>query len=60
MIAGGALERAYNVLIFDGPGQGGALVIQKLPMRPDWEKVVTPIFTHAPGCRFCSHCAIRR
>src|SRR6266542_2579608 len=42
-IASGALERGYNVLIFDGPGQGGALVIQKLPMRPDWENVVTPV-----------------
>lgn len=42
-IAGGGLERGYNVLIFDGPGQGGALVLQNLPMRPDWEKVVTPV-----------------
>jgi alpha-beta hydrolase superfamily lysophospholipase len=42
-IAGGALERGYNVLSFDGPGQGGALVTQKLPMRADWEKVVTPV-----------------
>lgn len=42
-IAGGALERGYNVLTFDGPGQGGALVRQKLPMRADWEKVVTPV-----------------
>ena len=41
--AGGALERGYNVLIFDGPGQGGALVMQKLPMRADWENVVTPV-----------------
>jgi pimeloyl-ACP methyl ester carboxylesterase len=41
--AGGALERGYNVLTFDGPGQGGALVTQKLPMRADWEKVVTPV-----------------
>jgi dienelactone hydrolase len=41
--AGGALERGYNVMTFDGPGQGGALVTQKLPMRPDWEKVVTPV-----------------
>src|SRR5207248_2947133 len=32
-----------NVLTFDGPGQGGALVTQKLPMRADWEKVVTPV-----------------
>ena len=43
IIAGGALERGYNVLVFDGPGQGGALVVQKLPMRPDWENVVTPV-----------------
>jgi pimeloyl-ACP methyl ester carboxylesterase len=42
-IAGGALKRGYNVLIFDGPGQGGALVTQKLPMRADWESVVTPV-----------------
>ena len=42
-IAGGALKRDYNVLIFDGPGQGGALVMQKLPMRADWENVVTPV-----------------
>lgn len=43
IIAGGALERGYNVLVFDGPGQGGALVVQELPMRPDWENVVTPV-----------------
>jgi pimeloyl-ACP methyl ester carboxylesterase len=43
IIARGALERGYNVLTFDGPGQGGALVRQKLPMRADWEKVVTPM-----------------
>ena len=43
IIANGALERGYNVLAFDGPGQGGALVKQKMPMRPDWEKVVTPV-----------------
>src|SRR4029077_414226 len=42
-IAGGTLKRGYNVLIFDGPGQGGALVMQKLAMRADWENVVTPV-----------------
>src|SRR5215475_4218256 len=41
--ADGALKRGYNVLTFDGPGQGGALVKQKMPMRADWEKVVTPV-----------------
>ena len=43
IIARGALERGYNALIFDGPGQGGVLVAQNLPMRADWEKVVTPV-----------------
>ena len=43
VIARGALERGYNVLTFDGPGQGGALVKQNMPMRADWEKVVTPV-----------------
>ena len=42
-IASGALKRGYNVLIFDGPGQGGALVMQKLSMRADWEHVITPV-----------------
>ena len=43
IIGRGALARGYNVLTFDGPGQGGALVMQKLPMRADWENVVTPV-----------------
>lgn len=38
-----ALSRGYNVLCFDGPGQGGALIKQNLHMRPDWEKVITPV-----------------
>jgi len=38
-----ALARGYNVLAFDGPGQGGALIRQGLTLRPDWEAVVTPV-----------------
>ena len=38
-----ALARGYNVLAFDGPGQGTALVGQGLVMRPDWEAVITPV-----------------
>lgn len=47
--AGGhdALRRGYNVLAFDGPGQGGVLVKQKIYMRPDWENVVTPVVDYA-------------
>jgi Prolyl oligopeptidase family len=37
------LERGYNCLIFDGPGQGAALWLQHLYFRPDWEKVITPV-----------------
>ena len=29
--------------LFDGPGERGALVMQKLPMRAEWENVVTPV-----------------
>lgn len=38
-----ALRRGYNVLLFDGPGQGRALIEQGLPSRPDWENVVRPV-----------------
>jgi pimeloyl-ACP methyl ester carboxylesterase len=38
-----ALERGYNVLAFDGPGQGAALLQQGLVMRPDWENVIAPV-----------------
>ncbi|MER6442634.1 alpha/beta hydrolase [Streptomyces sp. NPDC001185] len=41
-IAVGALRRGYNVLTFDGPGQGAPLRQQGLYFRPDWEAVVTP------------------
>jgi dienelactone hydrolase len=42
-----AIERGYNVLIFDGPGQGAALWLQHLYFRPDFEKVVTPVVDYA-------------
>jgi pimeloyl-ACP methyl ester carboxylesterase len=38
-----AVERGYNVLAFDGPGQSGPLHREDLPFRPDWEKVITPV-----------------
>ena len=38
-----ALRRGYHVLIHDGPGQGRPLVDEGLPLRHDWEKVVTPV-----------------
>jgi pimeloyl-ACP methyl ester carboxylesterase len=47
VLAVAAMRRGYNVLAFDGPGQGGALHLQKLVMRPDWEAVLTPVVDYA-------------
>ncbi|HEX4787479.1 MAG TPA: acetylxylan esterase, partial [Actinospica sp.] len=41
--AAAALERGYNALIFEGPGQGSLLFERQIPFRSDWEKVVTPV-----------------
>ncbi len=41
--AAAAVERGYNALIFEGPGQGSMLFLRHVPFRPDWEKVVTPV-----------------
>lgn len=38
-----ALERGYNVIAFDGPGQGAALIQRGMVMRPDWERVIGPV-----------------
>jgi alpha-beta hydrolase superfamily lysophospholipase len=35
-----AVQRGYNVLAVDGPGQGSALIEHGLTLRPDWEHVV--------------------
>lgn len=47
VIAAAALARGYNVLGFDGPGQGAALRDQQLVFRPDWEAVITPVLDYA-------------
>jgi cephalosporin-C deacetylase-like acetyl esterase len=41
-----ALERGYHVLTYDGPGQGSMLFDQNIPMRHDWETVITPIIDY--------------
>jgi hypothetical protein len=38
-----ALARGYHVLLHDGPGQGRLLIDEGLPLRYDWDKVVTPV-----------------
>jgi pimeloyl-ACP methyl ester carboxylesterase len=42
-----ALRRGYNLLLYDGPGQGRPLIKQGLVMRPDWENVVRPVVDYA-------------
>jgi pimeloyl-ACP methyl ester carboxylesterase len=46
-IAAAALRRGYNVLAFDGPGQGEVIREQGLTFRPDWETVITPVVDYA-------------
>ncbi len=36
-----ALRRGYHCVVFDGPGQGGVLYEQGVPLRPDWETVTS-------------------
>lgn len=38
-----AMERGYNCLLFEGPGQGQVIREQGIHFRPDWENVVTPV-----------------
>ncbi|OXM14933.1 alpha/beta hydrolase family protein [Paenibacillus herberti] len=41
--AAAALQRGYNCLAFEGPGQGAVIREQQIPFRHDWENVVTPV-----------------
>lgn len=41
--AAAAVERGYNVLTFDGPGQPGPMHREGLTFRPDWENVIGPV-----------------
>jgi pimeloyl-ACP methyl ester carboxylesterase len=42
-----AIRRGYNVLLFDGPGQGLNLIVDNVHIRPDWENVVRPVIDYA-------------
>jgi pimeloyl-ACP methyl ester carboxylesterase len=39
-------DAGYDVVAFDGPGQGAALEDAHLPMRPDWERPVAAVLDH--------------
>ena len=51
-IGSSAVERGYNCLLFEGPGQGEVIRLQNIPFRPDWESVVTPVVDYAVGLPF--------
>jgi S-formylglutathione hydrolase FrmB len=38
-----ALGRGWNALVYDGPGQGQLLFVDRVVFTPRWETVVTPI-----------------
>ncbi|MFD8634746.1 alpha/beta hydrolase family protein [Streptomyces sp. NPDC059533] len=38
-----ALDRGWNALVYDGPGQGQLLFVDRVVFTPTWEKVVTPL-----------------
>jgi pimeloyl-ACP methyl ester carboxylesterase len=42
-----ANARGYNVLLFDGPGQGRNLIRDGIRIRHDWENVVRPVIDYA-------------
>lgn len=41
-----ALQRGWNVLIFDGPGQGGMLFERNQTFVPQWERAVSPVVSY--------------
>jgi pimeloyl-ACP methyl ester carboxylesterase len=42
-----AAARGYTYIAFEGPGQGRVVREQRLPFRPDWEKVVGAVLDFA-------------
>jgi len=41
------IRRGYNVLTFEGPGQGEVIRVQQIPFRFDWEHVIRPVVDYA-------------
>ncbi|MEV7616834.1 alpha/beta fold hydrolase [Streptomyces sp. NPDC089799] len=38
-----ALDRGWNAVVYDGPGQGELLFVHEVPFTTRWEQVVTPV-----------------
>ncbi|TVZ28669.1 alpha-beta hydrolase superfamily lysophospholipase [Gillisia sp. Hel_I_86] len=39
-------ENGYEVIMFDGPGQGSTLMFEKVPMTHEWEKPVAAVLDY--------------
>jgi pimeloyl-ACP methyl ester carboxylesterase len=42
-----AVARGYTAILFDGPGQGAAIIEDDIVFRPDWEAVIGPVVDFA-------------
>ncbi len=42
-----AVARGYTCIVFDGPGQGAAIIEDGMVFRPDWEAVIGPVVDFA-------------
>jgi pimeloyl-ACP methyl ester carboxylesterase len=42
-----AIGRGYTCIVFDGPGQGAAIIEDGMVFRPNWEAVVGPVVDFA-------------
>ncbi|MEU2718099.1 CocE/NonD family hydrolase [Streptomyces sp. NPDC007205] len=38
-----ALDRGWNALVYEGPGQGQMIFVKQMVFSPRWETVVTPL-----------------
>jgi len=47
--AAAAIERGYNALLFEGPGQGSLLFEKKICSTPDWAGVIAPLVDYLLG-----------
>jgi pimeloyl-ACP methyl ester carboxylesterase len=42
-----AIARGYTTIVFDGPGQGAAIIENRMVFRPDWEAVIGSVIDYA-------------
>jgi len=40
------LEKGYEIVVFEGPGQGRVLIEQQVPLTAEWQKPVKPVLDY--------------